>query len=111
MKLVDEYVQGWTAPIDYELKRTNETTRKLETFDASNSTPGLVLVDRDGVAVDVSGKVSWFDATNSVIRYTPASGDLLAAKSPYRARWTITDSGKLSTYPKGEMIEWQIRTP
>lgn len=111
MKLQDEYVEGWTAPIDYELKRTNETTRRLETFDATGSTPALVLVDRDGAAVNTAGKVAWFDATNSIVRYTPAAGDLLAAKSPYRARWTVTDSGALSTYPKGDMIEWQIRTP
>lgn len=111
MKIVDTYVQGWTAPIDYELKRTNETTRRLETFDATGSTPALVLVDRDGAAVDTSGKVTWFDASISIARYSPASGDLLAAKSPYRVRWTVTDSGKLSTYPKDDMIEWQIRTP
>lgn len=111
MKLTDEYVQGWTAPIDYELKRTNETTRRLETFDATGATPALVLVDRDGATVDTFGKVTWFDASHSIVRYTPASGDLMAAKSPYRARWTVLDSGALSTYPKGEMLEWTIRTP
>ena len=111
MRQTDEYVEGWTAPIDYELKRTNETTRRVETFDATGSTPGLVLVDRDGNAIDTSGKVTWIDAANSVIRYTPAAGDLLASKSPYRARWTVTDSGAFSAYPKGELMEWQIRTP
>lgn len=111
VKITDEYVQGWTAPIDYELKRTNEATRRLETFDATGSTIELVLVDRDGATVSTSGKVSWIDAPNSIARYTPTAGDLLAAKSPYRARWRVTDSGAIATYPKGEAIQWTVRTP
>lgn len=101
--LNDEYTEGWTAPIEYWLQHDGVS------FNATGMTPSIVLKDRDGNAVVVSGTVEWADALTSKIRFNPANTDFIASKSPYKLRWKVTDgSGKVAYYPQGNPILIQI---
>lgn len=105
----DEYVEGWTAPIEYTLKHKDPQTGEISTFDASGMTPGLILKDKDGNAVSTTGKVEWADAPSSKIRYNPAATDFVAANSPYYFHWKVTDgAGKDAYYPQGTRIQVKI---
>ena len=53
----------------------------------------LVLVGRDGVAVDTSADVAVTDAPNGKVAYTPDPADLLAAMSPYSLHFKVTSGG------------------
>jgi hypothetical protein len=95
----DEYTEGWTAPIEHTLEHDGAT------FNASGITPSLTLKDKDGNAITFTGTVTWADSSVSRIRYSPAAGDLVASKSPYKLHWKVTDgSGKIAFYPQGAPI-------
>ena len=40
---LDEYTEGWTAPIKYNLYHKDPETGELSSFDASEMTPAVVL--------------------------------------------------------------------
>lgn len=95
----DEYTEGFTAPIQYDLLNDNAT------FNATGMTPGLILKDCNGNVITVTGTVSWANQLASRIEFVPGTGDFKAALSPYTLHWTVTDSnGKIATYPQGEPI-------
>ena len=99
-----DLVEGQTAPVDAQL------TNRSVVPDLTGSTPELVLKGSDGSTVTTSGKVAWIDATQAQIRFSPSAGDLLAAKSPYAARWKVTDGGgKIAYWPDDEPDRWVVR--
>jgi len=99
-----DLVEGQTAAVDVQL--TNRSTVP----DLTGSTPELVLKGSDGSSVTTSGKVSWIDPALAQVRFSPASGDLVAAKSPYAARWKLTDGGgKVAYWPDDEPDRWVVR--
>lgn len=103
--LVDEYTEGWTSSVEYTLLHKDPETGASSTFDASGMTPAVVIKDKDGAAVDTTGDVSWADATESKIRYTPDAADLTASGSPYKLHWKVTDlTGQIAFYPQGTPI-------
>jgi len=107
--LFDEYVEGWTAPIEYTLKHQDPATGATETFDASGMTPSLVLRDKNGIAIAFTGTVEWADDSVSKIRFNPAATDLVATKSPYTLHWKVTDgAGKIAYYPQGPAIKVKV---
>lgn len=102
----DEYTQGWTAAIEHTLQHDQAT------FNAAGMTPAVTLRDKNGNAIVPTGAVSWANAAVSRIRYSPAVGDLVASKSPYRLHWKVTDgSGKIAFYPQGEPIVLTVYEP
>lgn len=105
-ELIDEYTEGMTSDIEYTLKHKNPITGAESTFNATGMTPAVVLKNKNGTVVDTSGDVSWADAPNSKIRYTPDAGDLSSALSPYTLKWKVTDvGGKIGFYPQGAAIK------
>jgi hypothetical protein len=66
------------------------------------------ITGNDGTEVDTVGKFGWDADTDDPgdVYYAPAAGDFVAAKSPYRLRFELTDElGEvlpLPEYPDGD---------
>ncbi len=101
--MIEKLVEGWTFPLDFELQKNGSPFTEEE---LQGSTVALVLHDKDGGSVDTSNKVNWINT--SVVRFTPAAGDLVAAKSPYSAHWAIDIDGRVIMVPKGEPDKWIV---
>ena len=102
----DDYVEGWTAGIEYDLMHKNPATGAESTFDASGMSISILLKDKDNNTISFSGTVAWSDQSNSRAKFNPASGDFLRSKSPYSLWWKVTDaSSKVAYYPQGEPIK------
>ena len=92
------FVEGETKPITPTLYDGEGVSRTAAI--GTGLTLSLVVYDRAGGVVPISGKVSWSDAANGVAKYEPADTDLRVANSPYTARWTVTDTnGDIAYYP------------
>lgn len=101
-------VEGETKPMDVTLYDGAGATRVA--IDGTGLTVGLKLRDRNGGEVNVTGDVSWLAPTSGVVRFTPAVGDFTAARSPYKARWTVRDlTNTVAMYPNGEADRWVVR--
>ena len=79
-------------------------------INGTGKTVALELYDAQNGKVDVTGKVAWLDQAGGTTRYSPATGDLLASLSPYKARWKVTDgAGKVVFFPNREADVWTVR--
>lgn len=79
-------------------------------IDGTGLTIGIVIHDRAGGSVDVTGKASWVDATLGQAQFEPAIGDFRTERSPYAVRFTVTDGlGDVASYPSGEPDVWIVR--
>lgn len=102
----EPFVEGWTAPIDYQLKKNSLP------FNGTGMTVSLELRDKDGVVVTELGPTAWLDATQSTVRYTPAPTDLTFARSPMKARFKVVNGPEVVFFPRGrEAEEWIIGRP
>lgn len=91
-------VEGETADQDIYLLNAAGTAFDL----TSASAVTLVIKDRDGTVVDVTGDVTIpAPATQGIVRYSPDSTDLPAAMSPYYLHVKVTISTKDLFVPKG----------
>lgn len=105
-----DFTAGDTAPQDFQLKHLN-LSGDWEALDGSGLSVELDLVAADGTVADTSTNVAWFDAPNGIVRYLPDAGDLVAAKSPYAARFKVTDgSSRVASFPDGRPDRWVVRT-
>jgi hypothetical protein len=104
------FVEGWTEPVDYQLKK-GPKGGPVAAFNASGMTVALELRDRDGVVVSEAGATDWLDATQSTVRYIPNAADLTYARSPMKARWKVTSGSGISWYPRSEPEEWIVGRP
>jgi len=101
-----EVVEGWTGAIDQQLKADGVAV------DLTAMTVVLELTGNDDVAVNTAGNVSLLDAATGKVRYFPDAADLLAAKSPYRARYKVTDgASKITYFPSASPDNWIVRKP
>lgn len=103
------FVEGETKPITPTLYDGDGPTRTAVV--GTGLTLGLVVYDRNGSQIPVSGLVSWSDAANGVAKYEPAAEDLKAANAPYTARWSVTDSNSdVAYYPNhsSEPERWLV---
>jgi hypothetical protein len=97
-------VEGWTVPLDFQLKDDNVAVN------LTGMTVALVLQDNNGVVITPAGTTSIFDAVTGKVRFSPAAADLVASKSPYTARWKVTDgAGKVAFFPSGTDDVWIVR--
>lgn len=97
-------IEGWTEPIDYTLD-VDGTVQPL-----SGMTVALEAVDSKKQSVSLSGGVSIIDATNGVVRFSPASEDIKVSNSPMLIRWKVTDaSGDIAYFPNDAWERWSIR--
>lgn len=102
--MAEALVEGWTGPLDFTLLADGAA------IDGTGMTVALALRDRNGGLVDVTGKVAWIDAATGTVRYSPAADDLKAHRSPYNARFRVTDgSGKDVFFPNTGADEWTVR--
>jgi hypothetical protein len=105
--------EGWTTPIEYKLLHEDPETGELTVPEGlADMTPSLVLKDKDGNAIDTSSDVEWADAANGIVRYNPDATALTAAKSPFTAKFKVTDaSSKIAYFPQGEPLIWRVYAP
>lgn len=101
----EHFVEGWTAPIDYQLKKNGAA------FNGTGMTVSLNLRDRDGVEITETGPTAWLDASQSTVRFTPAAADLTFVRSPIRARFKVVAGAEVVFFPRGEAEEWVIHRP
>lgn len=100
-----EIVAGWTGPLDFALKADGEA------INLAGITVTLTLTGNDAVAVDTTGHVSILTAADGTVRYIPhLATDLVASKSPYKARWKLVDgTGAIVYVPSGAARdEWKV---
>lgn len=101
-------VEAETKPIDVTLYDGEGASRTA--IDGTGLTISLALRDRNGGLVNVTGEVAWLTQASGVVRYSPALGDLTAERSPYAARFKVTDgSSKDAYYPNGPADVWTVR--
>jgi len=105
------YVEGWTKPIDYQLKIGGLP------FNATGMTVALELRDRNGAVVNETGSTTWLDATQSKVRYTPNAADLTNARSPMKVRFRVQSGADIEWFPQSSggggnsSEEWVIGLP
>lgn len=101
-------VEAETKPLDVTLYDGEGATRTA--VNGTGLTVTLVLRDRSGAIVQTAGDVSWLVAAAGTVRFQPALTDFKAARSPYQARFIVTDSGgNTASYPNGRADEWTVR--
>jgi hypothetical protein len=101
-------VEGETAPVDATLYDGDGASRTV--VNGTGLTITLHLRDRTGALVNVTGAVSWVTPSAGLVRYEPAAEDLKAERSPYKARFKVTDSfSDEAFYPNGEADVWVVR--
>lgn len=97
MAKLTDVVEGWTKRLTFQL---------YEDGAAMNGTgitvSALDIVGNDGVAITTTGDFDWVTASAGTVYYDPDSTDFVAAKSPYRVRFQLTDgSGAVVWHPNG----------
>ncbi len=98
-----EIVEGWTAPIDYQL------LDGAAPVDLTGATVVLSVLDRTGSPMSVSGSLSIVDAVQGKVRFTPSAGAITAVNSPWQVRFKVTLGNAVSYYPGGIPEIWIIR--
>lgn len=100
--------EGWTERIRYQLTRNSPAVD----MDLTGMTVDLVGNDRANLPLVFAGTIGSDDPANGIVYLDPALTDLLAAKSPYRVRWKVTDSfGKIAYFPREDPLVWNIEQP
>jgi hypothetical protein len=75
-------------------------------------TLGILVVDRTGANVNVSGKATRRRRQSGTVKFEPDVNDFKAANSPYRVTWTVTDGNSdVAWYPNREPELWVVRKP
>lgn len=106
-----DLVQGWTDPIDYQLKKV-AVDGTITILNLTGMTAALEVFDARGNSISIAGTVTVTSAITGEVRFAPGASDLLTAKSPYEIRWKITDgSGKVAYFPRAEAEKWIVRRP
>lgn len=101
-----DWVEGETAPRDFILQEDGAA------FNLTGLTVELVLKDKNGSAVDMTGDVSVPTPAAGLVRVTPDSTDLTLARSGMFARFKVTDgAGGIGYFPRGEPDVWRVRLP
>lgn len=99
----DIYVEDWTTPIDYQLKKNGQP------FDRTGMTLSMTFRDKNGVAFVPAGTIAWTGAVaDSIARFTPAAGDLTFARSPIGVHYNVVAPDGAASFPKGHAVEWVI---
>lgn len=103
--MAESLVSGWTEDIDYIMKTDGSA------LDLSGMTVAIVARKTNGTEITLSGTLTVTDATNGIVRFAPAAGDiLLATATEYRVRWKVTDAtSKVSYFPNADAERWVIR--
>ncbi|HSG05863.1 MAG TPA: hypothetical protein VLB09_05655 [Nitrospiria bacterium] len=99
-----EFVEGWTGPLDLELKADGDE------YNLTGLTVSGISKDNTRSLVDLSGDVSILDATAGKVRLNPDTGDFEAEKSPYSLRIKVRDASTQDVYfPSGQAMVLIVR--
>jgi hypothetical protein len=98
--------QGWTERIRMALTINGGTVINL-----TGMTLALVGKDRDSTDISFAGSVGTDDAAGGIIYLDPGAADLLASRSPYRLRWSVTANSKTAFFPHDEPMFWIVELP
>lgn len=103
--MTENWVEGETDTRTFPLLDDGAATNGV------SWTVALILKDRIGGVVDTSATVSWATQSAGTVNFSPNSGDLKADRSPYTARFqlTNTNTGKTKFYPNGDADIWRVR--
>lgn len=102
--MTDDLVEGWTGPLDFALLTDGAA------LNGTGLTVTLALRDRSEGVVNVTGNVAWLVQASGTVRFSPSAEDLKAARSPYQARFKVTDgSSKDVFFPNAEPMKWVVR--
>lgn len=82
--------ETWTITLGL---RVSGAALNLSDYTVTN----LYVTGSDGQPVNTSGKFGIISASQGTVYYRPASGDLVASKSPYRVRVEITETASSRT--------------
>lgn len=103
-----EIVEGWTDPLEFQLAAIDPVTGADINLNLIGKDYDLILIGNDKVPIDVAGKLQTADALTAKVKIFPAPEDLKASLSPYRARWKVTDAGKVYFCPHGPADYWVV---
>ncbi len=111
MRIRQELVEGWTAPLDFQLKLVDPQTKVATDFDLTGlALPAIRAHNQTGSVIPLVGLMTIVDLVTGKIRFTPDAADLVKALSPYFVRFEIADvNGKLAFWPNNIAMEWVIR--
>jgi hypothetical protein len=102
--MTDDLVEGWTGPLDFALSTDGIA------LDGTGFTVTLILRDRAQGVVNVTGEIAWLAQGGGTVRYSPSVNDLKAERSPYEARFKVTDgNGKDVYFPNADPLKWVVR--
>jgi hypothetical protein len=102
--------EGETKPVVATLYDGEGATRMVT--DLTGLTLGILVTDRAGANVPVTGKATVLTANAGSVQFQPSSTDFQAAGSPYRVTWTVTDGNNtIAWYPNKEPETWKVRKP
>jgi len=98
-----ELAAGWTEEITYTLSDDGTAVN------LSGCTVTIQAKDATGTALTFTGTVAVTDASNGVIEFSPAAGDISTTGQPYSVRFKVVASdGKISYFPSGTGEKWTI---
>jgi len=89
VEALTEVVEGWTNALPFTLKADDVA------IDLTGLTVKIYLKDNRGAYLQngTTGVLAVTNTTAGVLTYTPAStSELLAARTPYKVRFSLTDS-------------------
>lgn len=113
MTAITEVVEGWTSPMEFTLKLATSSSTSYSPMDLTGLTVAIVLKDGRGRTVNSSTTgVSVVSSTGGTVQYAPTSSDFVAARSPYRVRFKLTDStGRIAYHPNTDESLITVNTP
>jgi hypothetical protein len=99
--------QGETRPVPATLYDGDGSARTAA--DLTGLTLGILVTDRGGSSVPVTGKATVLNASDGSVQFAPDVTDFKAAGSPYQVTWTVTDgNGDVAWYPNKEPERWIV---
>lgn len=101
---MEDLVEGWTGRLTFTLLADGSA------FNGTGMTVTLQLRDRDQGVVITTGDVNWVSAAAGTVYFDPAAEDLKSERSPYQARFKVTDaSSKDVFFPNADADTWKVR--
>lgn len=109
--MIYEAIAGQTAPLYFYLEVDNAVPKNPDgsALTMAGMSCALVVKDADGEAHTISGPVTAENESTWLVKYDPASNDLVAGR--WRMRIQVTAAGKIAYFPSGAWDELVVRNP
>jgi hypothetical protein len=89
--VLDTLKEGWTEPLDIQLYEQSTSGTRTNLNGTGFTLSDCRLVGNDDQRVVTTSKFAWLSQSDGTVRYSPASTDFKADKSPYRISFEVTD--------------------